>query len=154
MSKSSRLTLSPSLNSSRLTFPRPKRETPLQSLPSASTRSGAIKHGGLGAQGLCRDHQRCLKGWGRHQKYTWPGPSWQPSACEADVIATRPQVFCYSGSKLKSWSQTAWGAGKSHGTLPRRRLDDLGASFSPIPRHLNFDKKMCLNHPASPFPRL
>ena len=26
-------------------------------------------------------------------KYTWPGSSWQPSACEADVIATRPQVL-------------------------------------------------------------
>ena len=24
--------------------------------------------------------------------YTWPGSSWRPSACEADVIATRPQV--------------------------------------------------------------
>ena len=45
-----------------------------------------------GCAGLCRDHQRCLKGWGRHQKYTWPGSSWRPSACEADVIATRPQA--------------------------------------------------------------
>ena len=26
-------------------------------------------------------------------KYTWPGSSWRPSACEADVIATRPQVL-------------------------------------------------------------
>ena len=26
------------------------------------------------------------------EKYTWPGSSWRPSACEADVIATRPQV--------------------------------------------------------------
>ena len=25
--------------------------------------------------------------------YTWPGSSWRPSACEADVIATRPQVL-------------------------------------------------------------
>ena len=25
--------------------------------------------------------------------YTWPGSSWQPSACGADVIATRPQVL-------------------------------------------------------------
>ncbi len=24
--------------------------------------------------------------------YTWPGSNWRPSACEADVIATRPQV--------------------------------------------------------------
>ena len=26
------------------------------------------------------------------RSYTWPGSSWRPSACEADVIATRPQV--------------------------------------------------------------
>ena len=25
--------------------------------------------------------------------YTWPGSSWRPSACWADVIATRPQVL-------------------------------------------------------------
>ena len=25
-------------------------------------------------------------------KYTWPGSNWRPSACEADVIVTRPQV--------------------------------------------------------------
>ena len=25
--------------------------------------------------------------------YTWPGSSWRPSACGADVIATRPQVL-------------------------------------------------------------
>ena len=25
--------------------------------------------------------------------YTWPGSNWRPSACEADVIATRPQVL-------------------------------------------------------------
>ena len=29
----------------------------------------------------------------RDVKYTWPGSSWRPSACEADVIATRPQVL-------------------------------------------------------------
>ena len=31
---------------------------------------------------------------GQHQscQYTWPGSSWRPSACEADVIAARPQV--------------------------------------------------------------
>ena len=26
-------------------------------------------------------------------EYTWPGSNWRPSACEADVIATRPQVL-------------------------------------------------------------
>ena len=25
--------------------------------------------------------------------YTWPGSNWRPSACETDVIATRPQVL-------------------------------------------------------------
>ena len=25
--------------------------------------------------------------------YTWPGSNWRPSACWADVIATRPQVL-------------------------------------------------------------
>ena len=25
--------------------------------------------------------------------YTWPGSNWRPSACMADVIATRPQVL-------------------------------------------------------------
>lgn len=28
----------------------------------------------------------------RAYPYTWPGSNWRPSACEADVIATRPQV--------------------------------------------------------------
>ena len=27
------------------------------------------------------------------REYTWPGSNWRPSACEADVIATRPQVL-------------------------------------------------------------
>ena len=31
------------------------------------------------------------------QKYTWPGSNWRPSACEADVIATRPQVLPNTG---------------------------------------------------------
>ena len=30
-------------------------------------------------------------------RYTWPGSNWRPSACGADVIATRPQVRCLSG---------------------------------------------------------
>ena len=29
-------------------------------------------------------------------RYTWPGSNWRPSACGADVIATRPQVRCLS----------------------------------------------------------
>ena len=31
------------------------------------------------------------------QTYTWPGSNWRPSACEADVIATRPQVRTHVG---------------------------------------------------------
>ena len=38
-----------------------------------------------------------LKRWGHEdvwkESYTWPGSNWRPSACEADVIATRPQVL-------------------------------------------------------------
>ena len=33
------------------------------------------------------NHTRKIK------QYTWPGSNWRPSACEADVIATRPQVL-------------------------------------------------------------
>ena len=29
----------------------------------------------------------------QEKSYTWPGSNWRPSACEADVIATRPQVL-------------------------------------------------------------
>ena len=36
-------------------------------------------------------------------KYTWPGSNWRPSACEADVIATRPQVL---GVKWKLCANT------------------------------------------------
>ena len=32
----------------------------------------------------------------KQKTYTWPGSNWRPSACEADVIATRPQVLCQS----------------------------------------------------------
>ena len=35
-------------------------------------------------------------------RYTWPGSNWRPSACGADVIATRPQVlgFCISAERI------------------------------------------------------
>ena len=33
----------------------------------------------------------------RRTVYTWPGSNWRPSACEADVIATRPQVLVVTG---------------------------------------------------------
>ena len=32
---------------------------------------------------------------GRTRIYTWPGSNWRPSACWADVIATRPQVHIF-----------------------------------------------------------
>ena len=43
-------------------------------------------------------------------QYTWPGSNWRPSACEADVIATRPQVRIHfyiqrAQSVLKSLGQ-------------------------------------------------
>ena len=42
-----------------------------------------------------------LRRWGEHEdaweeSYTWPGSNWRPSAREADVIATRPQVLLAS----------------------------------------------------------
>ena len=44
----------------------------------------------------CRDNSRswtpCSRLHPVGMDYTWPGSSWRPSACEADVIATRPQV--------------------------------------------------------------
>jgi hypothetical protein len=36
-------------------------------------------------------------------KYTWPGSNWRPSACEADVIATRPQVLLQSVQVSIRW---------------------------------------------------
>ena len=38
----------------------------------------------------------------RWRKYTQPGSKWRPSACGADVIATRPQVlrFCISAERI------------------------------------------------------
>ena len=32
-------------------------------------------------------------------QYTWPGSNWRPSACWADVIATRPQVLIDDGAE-------------------------------------------------------
>ena len=41
--------------------------------------------------------------------YTWPGSTWRPSACEADVIATRPQVLGESlWSSSYSTAKTNW----------------------------------------------
>ena len=38
------------------------------------------------------DSVRCIHTIPLHNSYSWPGSNWRPSACEADVIATRPQV--------------------------------------------------------------
>ena len=50
----------------------------------------------LGHATTIRQHGRALHP--QHEQlqndhYTWPGSNWRPSACEADVIATRPQVL-------------------------------------------------------------
>ena len=39
---------------------------------------------------------------GRTRIYTWPGSNWRPSACWADVIATRPQVHIFLRAALFS----------------------------------------------------
>ena len=44
--------------------------------------------------GHCPEHRQ--QGWPRAAQlpaYTRPGSNWRPSACEADVIATRPRVL-------------------------------------------------------------
>ena len=56
----------------------------------------------------------------REQKYTQPGSNWRPSACYADVIATRPWVLSVPGSD-GGWSCKVVGF-----TMPvfwRRRLE-------------------------------
>ena len=48
-------------------------------------------------------HSLITKRWGsaRQYVYTLPGSNWRPSACEADVIATRPQVLGFIGHSLQ-----------------------------------------------------
>ena len=41
----------------------------------------------------------------RQSTYTWPGSNWRPSACEADVIATRPQVLLIAYCERQSLRQ-------------------------------------------------
>ena len=47
--------------------------------------------------------------------YTWPGSNWRPSACWADVIATRPQVLDIS------WPLTSKFPQRGVGTLNLQR---------------------------------
>ena len=54
-------------------------------------------------------------------EYTWPGSSWRPSACEADVIATRPQVLNISLKRRElpdSRVKGLFAGGYSGGSLP------------------------------------
>ena len=49
---------------------------------------------GGGEQGLLRElNPGLLAPETRIRCYTWPGSNWRPSACEADIIATRLQVL-------------------------------------------------------------
>ena len=45
----------------------------------------------------------------RHNTYTWPGSNRRPSACEADVIATRPQLLCCT--RFRVWSADRYTTG-------------------------------------------
>ena len=47
---------------------------------------------------------------GRTRIYTWPGSNWRPSACWADVIATRPQVHIFLCAALFSRALRAYAA--------------------------------------------
>ena len=52
-----------------------------------------------------------------HKTYTWPGSNWRPSACEADVIATRPQVpwrCCPSPPRIRNTGAHATWRPKSY----------------------------------------
>ena len=52
---------------------------------------------------------RCLLAPPRVESYTWPGSNWRPSACEADVIATRPQVPYGNGGESFVLMLFCWG---------------------------------------------
>ena len=70
-------------------------------------------------------------------KYTWPGSNWRPSACEADVVATRPQVLLQSLQV-----STRWGDQKRRCTLTLH----LTLNLARVARHLSqivFDHVTC-----------
>ena len=52
--------------------------------------------------------------------YTWPGSSWRPSACEADVIATRPQVLVMAVPVCRLLAAQHW---SGNGFVCSRRWD-------------------------------
>ena len=65
--------------------------------------------------------------------YTWPGSNWRPSACEADVIATRPQVHSSKDPHDVSarWSAQAqpYGCGGYRAETYRCRMTAFGYTF-------------------------
>ena len=55
---------------------------------------GCAKFLELGEHTCFHNHFGCSRSTSPVRKsYTWPGLNWRPSACEADVIATRPRVL-------------------------------------------------------------
>ena len=60
-------------------------------------------------------------------KYTWPGSNWRPSACEADVVAARPQVLLQSVQV-----SIRWGDQKRRRTLTMH----LTLNLARVARHL------------------
>ena len=63
------------------------------------------------------------------ENYTWPGSNWRPSACEADVIATRPQVL-WSHAQRRCAS-TIWAKPRAHNVIECSlglRLESAGLS--------------------------
>ena len=72
---------------------------------------------------LCRTRKT------RPKCYTWPGSNWRPSACEADSIATRPQVPLHCALLQSQCDEYAIGC--THVILlwcsgPLKKMDTLG----------------------------
>ena len=63
-------------------------------------------------QGVARLYDAPLPPLGRArrmvQAYTWPGSIWRPSACGADVIATRPQVLLQLQKQINLSNKHPW----------------------------------------------
>ena len=57
------------------------------------------------------------------ERYTWPGSNWRPSACETDVIATRPQVQCFLTffhKRTPRSGKTAWARSRMNACWARQ----------------------------------
>ena len=91
----------------------------------------------------CRKNKRChgLRALRIHvlrskiscKKYTWPGSNWRPSACEADVIATRPQVQVLLETHAPLNQAADGSPNEANGRL---HSSFLNTSNSPQPLHL------------------